>query len=66
MKSVIFASLMAVTTMVQANSCKVDYTCGGTPHNNVSDTSMTVVFLGLTLLGIELSRRRLVPARVQK
>lgn len=57
---------MAVTTMVQANSCKVDYTCGGTPHNNVSDTSMTVVFLGLTLLGIELSRRRLVPARVQK
>ena len=47
-------------------SCQCDYTCGGTPHNNVPDTSMTVVFLGLTLLGMELSRRRLVPARVQK
>jgi hypothetical protein len=46
--------------------CQCDYTCGGTPHNNVPDTSMTVVLLGLTLLGVELSRRKLVPARIQK
>ena len=47
-------------------SCQCDYTCGGTPHSTVPDTSMTVVLLGLTLLGMELSRRKLVPARVQK
>jgi hypothetical protein len=47
-------------------SCQCDYTCGGTPHSTVPDASMTVVLLGLTLIGMELSRRKLVPARVQK
>jgi hypothetical protein len=46
--------------------CQCDYSCGGTPHNSVPDSSMTVVLLGLTLLGVELSRRKLVLARVQK
>jgi hypothetical protein len=49
-------------------SCQCDYTCsgGGTPHSTVPDTSMTVVWLGLTLLGVELSRRKLVPATARK
>jgi hypothetical protein len=49
-------------------SCKCDYTCGGggTPKNNVPDTSVTVLLLGATLLGLELSRRKLVPARAKK
>jgi hypothetical protein len=46
--------------------CQCDYTCGGTPHNSVPDTFTTVLMLGLTLLGLEVSRRKLVPARAQK
>jgi len=43
-------------------SCCVNYTCTPTPHNNVPDTGMTVGLLGLTLLGVELFRRRLTVA----
>ena len=47
--------------------CKCDYTCGGgTPKNNVPDTSVTVVMLGVTLLGLELFRRQSVLARAKK
>jgi hypothetical protein len=43
-------------------SCTVDYTCTPKPHT-VPDTATTVLMLGLALIGIEFSRRKLAVAK---
>jgi hypothetical protein len=44
-------------------SCTVTYTCSPGPKRNVPDTATTVFALGLALLTLEVTRRKLAPAK---
>jgi hypothetical protein len=46
-------------------SCSCNYTCTPTPPQAAPDTAMTFWLLGLGLMVVEVSRRRMVAARVQ-
>lgn len=44
-------------------SCQVEYTCQPKPNCSVPDSSTTIYMLGLALLALELSRRKLALAK---